>query len=225
LFSPAPVAVLDLLRRGRIREAAAAARTFDREWTYSYLVTAKAIARALGPRSFISFREGFRPVAPWLEGKVVRPKEVNTAPRDADEHLMKSLLTEEATGFELEERIHARHGVAIAHPLMDLRVVRVALQLSVQDRAPVREPKPVLARAFLGDLARSRVKMSFTPYYERLSGAIFRDYRPLVSPRTSLAARAGIVDGKGLGRALEDPWRLEALPLVPLEMWLRQGVE
>jgi asparagine synthetase B (glutamine-hydrolysing) len=224
LFSPAPVAVLDLLRRGRMRDAAAAARTFDREWTYSYLVIAKAIARALVPRSFISFREGFRPVAPWLNGRVVRPKEVSTAPRNADEHLMESLLMDEATGFELEERIHARYGVVIAYPLMDLRVVRVALQLSVEDRAPVREPKPVLARAFLGDLARSRVKMIFTPYYERLSGAIFRDHRPLVSPRTSLAARSGILDPKGLGRAMEDRWRLEALPLVPLEMWLRTNV-
>jgi hypothetical protein len=207
-----------------MRDAAAAARTFDREWTYSYLVTAKAIARALVPRSLISLREGFRPVAPWLEGRVVQPKEVNTAPRDADEHLMKSLLMDEATDFELEERIHARYGVVIAHPLMDLRVVRVALQLSVEDRAPVREPKPVLARAFLGDLARSRIKMIFTPYYQRLSGAIIRDYRPLVSPRTSLAARSGIIDPKGLGSALEDRWRLEALPLVPLEMWLRAHV-
>jgi asparagine synthase (glutamine-hydrolysing) len=224
LFSPAPVAVLDLLRRGRIRDAAATARTFDREWTYSYRVTAKAIARALAPRSLISFREGFRPVAPWLEGRAVRPTVVNTAPRDADEHLLRALLADDATAFELEERIHARHGVAVTHPFMDLRVVRVALQLSIDDRAPVREPKPILAQAFLGDLARSRLKMVFTPYYERLSKTVLRNYSDLVSPGTSLAARAGILDPKGLGSAAKDPWRFETLQLVPLEMWLRNAV-
>jgi hypothetical protein len=53
---------------------------------------------------------------------------------------------------------------------------------------------------------------------------VFGDFPELVSPVSSLAAASGVINPRGLPSARDAAWQLEALFLVQLEAWLREGV-
>ena len=219
LFSASPVVVLDLLRAGRAREALVAARTFDAEWTYPFPVTVKAAIRAMLPTGVLRFRERLRPVPPWLKRSVQRPLDPVTAPRSESRSLLTSIRPAGGTAYDLDERLGAIHGLEIASPLLDLRVVRVAMNMRPTSRAPVPEPKPILARAFLRGLPGERRKVSFYEYYLRLAHAAWKTVPEVFGPGSRLARR-GLVDGSIVQDHRGD-WPIESLALVPVEMWLR----
>jgi hypothetical protein len=165
-----------------------------------------------------------RPVPPWVADRVVHTlsdDDVATSDRAA---LLTALRSDFSTGFGPDERISQFCGIDLAHPFLDLRVVSVAMSLSLADRAPIEQPKPMLAAAFLGPLAAGRVKMSFVPYYERLARNLHERYPVLFAPGSSLAAAAGLVDPRGLPAIHSDAWRMDSLGLAVLEMWLRQAL-
>lgn len=220
LFSAAPVAWLDLARMGRLRAAASAARGYHHRWTYPYPVLAKAAVRALLPQPLLHLRERMRPTPPWVVGARSRLNPV-TSPRTARGHLVLSLQAFGASPIpEMWERLFLAAGKEYACPLLDQRVVRLALSLPVELRAPVPGPKPLLARALLDGFEGSRRKVRFTSYYRRLAGALMRDF-PDWFEAGSIGAQRGFVRREGLA-ALSDPrWQTGLLRLANLEAWLR----
>jgi asparagine synthase (glutamine-hydrolysing) len=218
LFAASPVAVLDLLRRGRVRAAASAAHGFHRRWVYPYPVVAKAVLRAVLPRRLLAVREGLRSAPPWVAGVV--PGESGEPARTERVHLVGALMAAGGDpASELWERLFAQAGLEYASPLLDSRVVRVALSLPVDLRVPVPTPKPVLAQALLDRFDVSRRKARFTGYYARLSASVREGFPNLVSPRAT-AVQRGYVLGDGLGALAQARWAPGALPLVSLENWL-----
>jgi hypothetical protein len=134
-----------------------------------------------------------------------------------------ALLDAPPAGYDLEERLYQTRRVEPGYPLLDLRVVSVAISLGLPERAPTPRPKPMLAAAFLGDLAESRVKMSFVPYYERLARRTQRAYPEFFS-RDSIACERGFLEPEGLAVVDEDRFLIETLRIPILEMWLRKPV-
>lgn len=220
LFFAPPVAMLDLVRGGRIGEAVAAMRAYRHQWIYPYRVQAKALARALLPHGIMRLRERMRPVAPWVGPPIPREVDPHTAPSSAREHLIAALLTPWGYSDHLEERLYQRRGVELAHPFLDMRVVNLALALPVRLRVPMPAPKPVLSRAFLGRWEASRVKMVFSTYYFRLAESTISDF-PWLAESDSLSAASGFVLPGEIGKAADPRWMLEFLSLVPVEAWLR----
>lgn len=222
LFSSAPVGVWDLVRRGDLRMASEAARAFHRRWIYPYPTIAKAGVRAILPPGLLNYRERARLVPPWVEGIVNHSYDERTAPRNAFEHLLTALRRSDANDYEIEERLHQTRAIERAHPLLDLRVVKVACSLALEERVPVPGPKPLLTRAFLNDVAGARVKMRFGPYYRRLARYV-QKLDPAVFREESIAARSDLVLSSGLPAVREPRWLTESLMLLPVEMWLRSG--
>jgi asparagine synthetase B (glutamine-hydrolysing) len=222
LFSSAPVGVWDLIRSGDLRRARVTARTFHQRWIYPYPTIAKAGVRAILPPVMLGLRERARPVPPWVKGKVTYSYDERTAPRNAFEHLLTALRASGANDYEIEERLHQTRAIELAHPLLDLRVVKVACSVALEERVPAPEPKPLLTRAFLGDVAATRVKMRFNPYYQRLARHV-QELDPAVFREGSTAERSGLVRKRGLPAVCEARWLTESLALLPVEMWLRSG--
>jgi asparagine synthetase B (glutamine-hydrolysing) len=221
LFAASPVAVLDLLRRGRIGAAGAAAHGFHHRWVYPYPVVAKAVLRALLPRPVLTVRERLRPAPPWVAGVV--PPDRGEPARTARAHLVSALLA--AGGDPAPEqldRLFAHAGLEYASPLLDLRVVRLALSLPVDLRVPVPTPKPLLAQALLDGFDASRRKARFTGYYARLSESVLEDFPDLFGP-CAMSVRRGYVLGHRLGPIAHARWGPAVLPLVNLETWLRSA--
>ena len=219
LFSAAPIVVADLVRLGRLSDAIRAAHVFNDDWTYPYATIAKAVVRALLPRAVLQGREQLRPAPPWVRRPPHASFDETTAPRSARRHLVAALRGPAADAFEIEERIHQRFNVRASYPLLDLRVVRVALSVPSRLRAPVPEPKPLLAQAFLGRHSIDRKKMTFGPYYNRLARSAWTEM-PEIFTSEALVARRGLVDAASLLARRAD-WKVESLRVVPVEMWLQ----
>jgi asparagine synthetase B (glutamine-hydrolysing) len=218
LFSASPVVVLDLLRCGRVQDALSAARTFHASWTYPYVVTMKAAVRASLPGAALRVRERARAVPPWVRRPVRKALDPTTAPRSERSHLLTSIRPEGGTAYDLDERLAAIHGFEMASPFLDLRVVRVAVNSNPVSRAPIPEPKPILARAFLAGLPGRRRKVTFGPYYRRLAESAWGTVPSVYGPESHLSRR-GLVDPVILSRRRHE-WPIESLALVPAEMWL-----
>ena len=223
LFTSSDVVVLDLVRTGHPVRAVRAARNFHEVWGRSYGRLAKVTGRAIAPRPLLDLRERVRPVPPWVRGKVARTFFEETAARSDRQALLMALRTPHPAGYDLDERLYQTRGIEPAYPLLDLRVVSVALSLALSDRAPIERPKPMLAAAFLGELADDRVKMSFVPYYERLATRMHQEYPELFSA-DGLAPRRGLVDPGGLDSIHRDEWKIDSLGIAVLELWLRRPI-
>jgi hypothetical protein len=219
LFSASPVVVLDLLRSGRLRDATQAARTFHASWTYPYSMTIKAAIRATMPPALLGVRERVRAIPPWVKRPVRKTLDPITAPRDERSHLLTSIRPAGGTAYDLDERLAAIHGFEVASPFLDLRVVRVAVNAPPMSRAPVPEPKPILAQAFLRSVPGRRRKVSFGSYYRRLARSAWSTVPWVFGPNSHLARR-GLVDPSVVDRCRHE-WPIESLALVPAEMWLR----
>jgi asparagine synthase (glutamine-hydrolysing) len=220
LFSASPVVVLDLLRAGQFRDAVAAARMFDASWTYPYSTTMKAAVRALLPSEVLRARERVRAVPPWVKRPVRKTLDPVTAPRSERSHLLTAIQPAGGVAYDLDERLATMHGIEVASPFLDLRVVRVAVNARPASRAPIPEPKPILARAFLRDVPGRRRKVTFVPYYQRLARSAWGSVPWVFAPDSHLAHR-GLVDPFVLHRRRHE-WPIESLALVPVEMWLRK---
>jgi asparagine synthetase B (glutamine-hydrolysing) len=220
-FTSSEISVLDLLRAGRPLSAIRAARAFHDVWGRPYSRIAKVAARAVTPGRLLNLRERKRPLAPWVKDRVPRDL-LEVMPVRSDRQELESELVRPAPGgYLLDERLCQTRGIEPMYPLLDLRVVSVALSMHLEDRAPIEGPKPLLGDAFLGPLAADRVKMSFVPYYERLTDSIHNRYPDLFSPVSSLAAERGFLDGRGLAEIASDAWKLDSLGIAVLEAWLR----
>ncbi len=222
LFSAAPVAVLDLMRTGRVGLAGAAARGFHARWIYSYCVQVKAAARALLPRRVLEFRERLRPVPPWVAGRVEVDVRRTAAPRTAREHLDETLLTWGGSGTVEElERLFQAVALEYASPMLDQRVVRLGLALPLELRLPVPNPKPLLAQALLRGFDATRRKGRYASHFEMVGSRVLNDLTSLFGDR-SLAVRHGFVRSEGLGGLRDQRWGAAVLALALLETWLRQ---
>jgi asparagine synthetase B (glutamine-hydrolysing) len=221
LFTSWDIAVADLVRTGHPAAALRAARNFRSVWGRSYARQMKVAARAAMPRAFLAARERIRPVPPWVRGKARRSLKIDAAPRSERQSLLTALSSPDPAGYDLEERLYQTRGVEPGYPLLDLRVVSVALSLDLAHRAPITTPKPMLAAAFLGDLAESRVKMSFEPYYRRLATRMHRTYPGLFS-RESCVCRLGFIEPNGLDAINEPEWLVDSLGIGMVELWLRR---
>lgn len=220
LFSAAPVAPLDLMRRGRIRAAARAARSFDHEWIYGYPVLAKAAIRAAAPRSLLRIRERRRPDPPWLPPPPP-PPDLGTAPRSHRAFLLDSLSRAAFTSYvEMTERLYQPLGVEYAPPYLDMRVVTAALQAPLQTLIPLGGAKPLLRAAFLGEWDSSRVKARNMAFLDGLAASIHDRY-PAFFSRESLATQEGYVIPEGLPATSLPLWRFASITLLGLETWLR----
>jgi asparagine synthetase B (glutamine-hydrolysing) len=221
LFTSWDIAVADLVRTGHPAAALRAARNFRSVWGRSYARQMKVAARAAMPRALLAARERIRPVPPWVRGKARRSLKIDAAPRSERQSLLTALSSPDPAGYDLEERLYQTRGVEPGYPLLDLRVVSVALSLDLAHRAPITTPKPMLAAAFLGDLAESRVKMSFEPYYRRLATRMHRTYPGLFS-RESCVCRLGFIEPNGLDAINEPEWLVDSLGIGMVELWLRR---
>jgi hypothetical protein len=216
------VAVLDLLRRGRLAAAVRTARAFHERWIYPYPVVAKAIARALMPPAVFALRERIRRLPPWVATRP--PLRADAPARTSRRELIDALLAAGGSPFpELWQRLFTRAGVEYASPLLDTRVVRVALSLPLELRVPTPTPKPLLSRAMLEGFEASRRKVAFTAYYYLLSASVRQNFPHLVASN-GLAAGEGYVRSERLARVGETRWELAALPLTAVENWLRRAV-
>jgi asparagine synthase (glutamine-hydrolysing) len=222
-FASGDVVVLDLLRTAHLREAIRAARTLRSTWGRPYTRQGKVAARAMLPWRLLLARERARPIPPWVPANVSVPLPEIAAIRSDRDAMVASLQNQHPDAYALDERLFLTRGVQPAYPLLDLRVVSVALSLDLLERAPTPVPKPLLAAAFLGDLAESRVKMSFVPYYERLARRMHTTYPDLFSPK-SLACQRGLIDADGLSAKSDAPWLVDSLGIAMLELWLRRAV-
>lgn len=216
LFSAFPIAVLDLIRHGRVRAAVSAARGFHHYWTYPYAVTAKVGLRAILPRSVIAFRERIRPQPPWL----IRPRRPRVRVDRSDRSYLRDLLSEgPSSAPEIPERLTRFAGAVLSWPLCDLRVVRLALRIPVKLRVPHPAPKPLLREALLRDRDSDLVKAPLGDYGHRLAQNCRRDF-PDAFGAASRAAELGIVRKDGLSGVAAPRWAWEALDLLGLEGWL-----
>ena len=147
LFSAFPIAILDLIRHGKLRRAIETARAFDRTWGYAYPFVAKVLVRGIAPRALLVARERSRERAPWL----VRPARVRVRTDRSDAGYLRHLMTEGSDMTESPERLFQAAGASAVWPLVDLRVVDVALRFPVELRLPYPAPKQVLDAALLGE--------------------------------------------------------------------------
>ena len=219
LFTAPPFVVLDLLRTGDIATAARAVRGFQRDWGTGFATSIKEILRGITPSPFVRLRERTRRRPPWLAS--VPEEALQPDRRTARDYVVRTLL---AAGGENEsfDRMLQPLRVRYSSPLFDMRVVRVALRLPVQYLLPVTQPKPVLAKAFLGPWASSRAKVPFTPYFEALADALLRDF-PSLAGEGSLCAQRGYIRGSCVRASDLDEWKTALLAVVPVEAWLRGG--
>jgi hypothetical protein len=113
----------------------------------------------------------------------------------------------------------ARLGVGYASPFWDFRVVESVLSSRTEDVAPLESPKPLLAKAFLGEWDASRVKTSFFPYYARLADAATRllDEQKTDGLRS---AKVGIIRADKWEDGSAEAWPVEVLRLLAIELWL-----
>jgi asparagine synthetase B (glutamine-hydrolysing) len=223
LFSGSELVILDLVRRGRVASALRAAAAFRRIWDRPYSRQVKVLGRALAPPSLLRFRERRRPLPPWVPRAIDVSDFVEPEPRSDMAALVRELVKPPSAGFSLDERLYRSRGLEFTCPLLDLRVISIALSVDLDARAPIRTPKPLLSEAFLGQLGASRVKMSFRPYYRRLARRTQAAFPGLFSAQ-SYACQQGFVDPSGLQAAASDRWLQDSLAISVLEMWLRRPV-
>lgn len=217
LFTATPVAVLDLLKRGRPGLALRAAQGFDRWWFEPYALTFRWVSRAIAPAWLMQIRERARRVPPWLS-----PPPGGPPPRpfsSARDYVVRSLIGVDSD-IEFLERTMQTIGVGYASPLLDMRVIRCAMEIPLELKVPVVEPKLVLARAFLGGLASTRLKAPQTAYFSTLAEAMRVDFPDWLGPG-SMSAQNGYVLGRGFAATGETMWLGQYLRLVPVEAWLR----
>ena len=218
LFMAFPVAVFDLLRERRFAESLQAARNFHRLWTRPYWVTAKVGIRAITPRFFVQARERFRRHAPWL-----LPANLPTVSHvRSDRSYLLDLVSAGATNSaETPERVFSFSGARLAWPLLDQRVVSLALALPVSLRVPVPGPKPVLSAAALEGIDEGLVKAPLGGFVRALVENSLAEF-PTTLGRGSLAANLGLVRKEGLAHVGDVRWAWEAADLLGLEIWLRE---
>jgi asparagine synthetase B (glutamine-hydrolysing) len=221
LFAGSGLVILDLIRRGRISAAVRASRLMHEHWGHSFARQAKVAGRALAPRRVLLWRERNRVTPPWVRRISELESFIEPPARSDRAVLLSEVVTPSSAGFSLEERLYQSYGIEFACPLLDLRVLSVALSVPIDDRAPISTPKPLLADAFLGDLAISRVKMSFVPYYRRLAKRM-QASSPWLFSSDGHAAQAGLIEPPGLTSVGDDTWLQDSLALGVLETWLRR---
>jgi asparagine synthetase B (glutamine-hydrolysing) len=222
-FGSSEICVLDFARTGHLAAATRAARRFKEDWDRSYLRLAKVTARAMAPRALVRQRERRRTSPPWVRGRIPDALIDAFVPRSDRQARMQALATRHASAYDLEERIYQWRRVEPAYPLLDLRVVGVAMRLRLEHRSPVRRFKPILASAFLGELEGSRVKMSFMPYYDKLARNVQSSF-PELFTADGLAADQGFLLPAGLSAIRDDRWRIDSLRVAVLETWLRRSI-
>ena len=224
LFGGPPLVLEDLARRGMLAAFTDAARTFHRDWTFSYATQAKWLVRAHLPASLLATREAHRPSPAW----VVTPsgyRRPYVRAHSSRDYLLDA-LTEHGHSVmaETTERVLQRVDTAYVAPLLDLRVVSVALSLPDHLRAPVPEAKPVLARAFLGARARTRTKGRYVGIVDALAEEEVRLF-PGLRRTGRLLAKLGYVSEPLPSQADVAQWSSQVLRLLPLELWLRRRTD
>lgn len=221
LFHATPVALLDLVRRGKLLPAFKAGRAYRHNWIYSYRNSAKEILRALAPGWIVNAREQRRSRPPWVRAdEDPAPPVIN---RSSRARLVAGLLKLSGGPVgELFHRLFSSIGQEYAPPLLDQRVVRLALTLPTQMRIPIPGPKPVLARGLLGRFDVSRIKVVQTPYFQRAGQRMLGEF-PELFVTDNAAAHTGLVHSAGLvSLGKEQRWLPAILPLANVEIWLRE---
>jgi asparagine synthetase B (glutamine-hydrolysing) len=221
LFAAHPIALLDLLRRGRPQALVTASGSFNDVWVHPYGVQWRVLARGLAPRPFLEWRERARPTPPWALPGLRGTLDAMTAPRSDREYTLAYLRWIGTAGLSDAARMHRPAGIVGTSPYFDRRVVRAAMQLTLADRLPTCTPKPLLARELLGGFSSTRVKGDQSGWFL----AVAAEAEPMVAQAAS--SRSGLVRG-GLIRPF-DPvvaatpgWRVNSLRLVAVEAWLRR---
>lgn len=222
LFQAHPVVSLDQLRRGRLASAFRTGNSFLP--TVSASVQIKTLMRAVAPDAVVRHRIARRDeIPPWVAGEVSEVDCRLIAPRSDGKWLRQALIECGDTDLlEHGERQVQPLGMRYGAPLFDLRVIRFALTLPPQLRVsiPGIGPKPVLGRGLLGSHASSRRKPGYLPYMQRLGHNLRTMFPYLV--QEGILSRSGFVRAEGLV-AMADPGREhQLLPVVPLELWLRE---
>jgi hypothetical protein len=216
LFAAFPIGILDLLRRWKLRRALATVRSFDRQWAYGPRFVAKVLLRGMSPRWLLEARERRRPRPPWL----IPPTDIRVRVDRSDEGYLRSLMSEGSEATEVPERWFRHAGATMVWPLLDLRVVDVALRFPVELRLPFPTPKPVLDEALLGERGRGLVKASLAGYVEPLIPA-YRGNFPTAYGAGSLGVQSGLIRSDGLEAAGDTRWKWQAADLAGMEIWLR----
>ena len=220
LFQASPRSVVDLLRAGRVRDAASTARNFQRSWGYPYGVQLKGAMRLMAPRRLVEARERARAIPPWVVDRVSKHREpVIELWRERD-RLVRDLTSPEVYSHDFGERLGRRHSMGQGSPMLDLRVLRVVLGLPLELRAPVSAPKPALREALLQSNAADRVKMSLGPYVLHTAISLQREQRDLFAP-DSLSVQAGFVRSDGLDALGKPEWLMYSINLAMVESWMR----
>ncbi|MDQ6839662.1 MAG: asparagine synthase-related protein [Actinomycetota bacterium] len=220
LFEAGPIAALDLVRRWRFRQGAAVLRFFPRAGRYSSVAVAKRVGRAVCPAWLVGTRDRYRRPPPWVVFPVRHPvsKEARNSRRELTDELVAYSLDPTQ---ELAERLMTLAGARRTSPLLDQRVVQLALSWPVDLRASLLRPKPVLG-ALLGPLDESRRKANFLPYYLAMAEASRRSFATWYGP-DSQCARQGYVDGRSqVSDRSHDHSSLGLLQCLALEAWLRR---
>lgn len=219
VFSASPVVVLDLFKQGRPRAALASARTFDARWTSPLPTVVKSMVRAVAPGGLLQWRERRRPQAPWVSLDLEDRTEID-APRSARGHLLDALMAygRSESNHQFQDLATSR-GMEYSAPLLDLRLVDLALRVPDVMRAPVPHPKPLYAKV-LGRFDSTRIKAVQTTYFDRLARQMQRDQPWCFDPGGVLAS-TGAVRVQSLHAVADDRWRIQSLPLGPLAAWLR----
>lgn len=214
LFDAHPVILRDLLRAGRSREVWRTVRGFRQHHKTSARRLLSAVAGPIWP-NLARRPPDDRP--PWVPGPGVAAKPRYTSDR---QRVCESLILRGQLSLpELWERMLSSANIEYASPLLDLRVVQLAMALPPEQRLPISGAKPVLRRVLLGSLSSSRVKMIFTPYYTSYARSLQRS-RPELTSHAKLAARQRLVSSEELRHATSAMWALQAMRLAALELWL-----
>lgn len=219
LFSAPPVSVWELLLRGSPRQALKASNQYHRAWTYSYLVQVRAGIRALLPKTALEVRDRRRPFPPWLSREGIPPHNPTSAPRSSRGHAVNILrVTARQSLLESQERLFRSVGIKYSCPLLDRRVISMAMSLPLESKVPVPFPKPILEPSLL-HLSETRVKGNFNPYFRRLAKGLTTHFSHWVED--SYASQVGLVDGSRLGTIDQPQWVAQALAFFGVESWLR----
>jgi asparagine synthetase B (glutamine-hydrolysing) len=219
LFFAPPVALADLLRAGRLDLALRALRAYARDWHYSPSTSLKWTGRAFMPALVLRLRERWRATPPWVVDPLA-PRTQFSARSARSELLNRAVKAGRSAEYEFFNRLFARVNATYACPLLDLRVVRVALSLPARYLVPFPEAKVVPSRALLGSHSRTRVKANYSEFFDRLALQVQRDFPTWVASG-NLLSRQGLVEEECLA-AMGDPrWRVSLPAMLVAEGWLR----
>jgi asparagine synthase (glutamine-hydrolysing) len=212
LFNASPVELGEIFRHARLGLARRCLKGWAAGPGWSATTQLKMVGRSRAPVRLLRSYDRI------VRGRTSSPGLTVDRARTARDELIVSLIAAGEEGpDEATERMYAMSGLSPSSPFLDMRVVRLLLEIPTRFRLPVPTFKPLLQAAFLGEVDTTRVKASHHAYYQRLAASLVARL-PVV--RTGSRELRDLV---GTDTYVRRDTMLQSLYVTGPEAWLRWG--